>query len=291
MGIILRRTYGFGDVLWVEPIARYFLSEGLAVNIVTEHGEAFAHYLHELLSVNNPHFFRYTRTIDLDGAYESRPHLHLLKAYQEAAQIPHLLPTYPQIHLSETEKERKIPGEYVIFHLEETSQNFRNVYGIDWKEVRLYLENQGYTVFQIAKYKGEPSFDRYPTQNFREVISLLHRAKMFIGLDSGPSHIAAALGIPSLLFFGSVNPFFRHLPCFKGIFLQGACEKAHCYHLSENPHCLLNMTKPKCSHHTTDAVLTALSHLITKAKEPSFLSLGCNAKVFQGRSSPFIDSF
>ena len=36
--------------------------------------------------------------------------------------------------------------------------------------------------------------------------AVLSKATVFIGNDSGPAHIAAAFGVPSVVFFSSSNP-------------------------------------------------------------------------------------
>jgi ADP-heptose:LPS heptosyltransferase len=39
-----------------------------------------------------------------------------------------------------------------------------------------------------------------------EIKSLLARASLFVGNDSGPAHMAAAFGVPSVVLFGPSNP-------------------------------------------------------------------------------------
>jgi lipopolysaccharide heptosyltransferase I len=45
-----------------------------------------------------------------------------------------------------------------------------------------------------------------PATNFRELASLLSRARMVIGADTGPLHLAAALGAPVIGLYGPTNP-------------------------------------------------------------------------------------
>jgi len=49
----------------------------------------------------------------------------------------------------------------------------------------------------IANLAGQTSLS--------ELIALLKRAKLVVGNDTGPGHIAAALGVPLVLMFGRVN--------------------------------------------------------------------------------------
>lgn len=96
---------------------------------------------------------------------------------------------------------------------------------------------------------------------------VIKKSSLFIGIDSGPSHIAASLGTPSLLFFGAINPDYRHFrELLKGHILQQACEFAGCYHTSqkEEVDCRLvgNSGIPKCSLHTTEYVKGQIDSVI-----------------------------
>jgi ADP-heptose:LPS heptosyltransferase len=42
--------------------------------------------------------------------------------------------------------------------------------------------------------------------NLRELIALVAGARLFVGNDSGPAHVAAAAGRPSVVIFGATNP-------------------------------------------------------------------------------------
>lgn len=46
--------------------------------------------------------------------------------------------------------------------------------------------------------------------DLRELIALIAGARIFVGNDSGPAHIAAASGIPALVFYSSTNPAQWH---------------------------------------------------------------------------------
>jgi ADP-heptose:LPS heptosyltransferase len=49
-----------------------------------------------------------------------------------------------------------------------------------------------------------------------ELAALLQRSRLYIGLDSGPSHLAVAMGTPSVLLYGDVNDLKRWGPWIKG---------------------------------------------------------------------------
>jgi ADP-heptose:LPS heptosyltransferase len=46
----------------------------------------------------------------------------------------------------------------------------------------------------------------FDSLDLRELTALLARAELFVGNDSGPTHIAAALGRPTVVIFGASNP-------------------------------------------------------------------------------------
>jgi lipopolysaccharide heptosyltransferase I len=64
----------------------------------------------------------------------------------------------------------------------------------------------------VAWGPGEESLARAigaevaPPTNFRELASLLGRARLVIGADTGPLHLAAALGTPVIGLYGPTNP-------------------------------------------------------------------------------------
>ena len=81
--------------------------------------------------------------------------------------------------------------------------------------------------------------------NLLETACLLKRAKLFISNDSGPLHLAASVGCPTISFFGPETPklyaplsnkakiFYKNLPCSPCINIRNA-KKTHCL----NPKCL-----------------------------------------------------
>lgn len=53
------------------------------------------------------------------------------------------------------------------------------------------------------------AFQRFTSKagaSLEEIKSLLAGATLFVGNDSGPAHMAAALGLPVVVFFGSSDP-------------------------------------------------------------------------------------
>jgi hypothetical protein len=268
---IFLRNIAYGDTIWTEPIVRYFLGQGEEVSIQVNRTEVFDNYPNPNLFVNDISKMIPLQKDFISLQFELFPKIHILEAYARQAHITLPL-NYPQLHLSEEEKKRRIPMRYAILNLDAYNSPInlsRNAYGIRWEEVTHYLHSQGIEVIQLSKNGENLVADWIATVSIRDVMSWIYNAALFIGLDSGPSHIASALGIPSIIFFGSVNPMLRHLDRNKKVFIQQGCPFAHCYHTPDPAPRrfgqICRMVKvgnpPPCCIHDTKTVINAIQSL------------------------------
>lgn len=281
--IYLIRKRALGDVLWIEPVIRQLAARYKKVIVHTKSNVLFENYplpnvvfkeelnFAEKLLWKLESFFKTSRfCISLEMAYEKRPNMHFLNAYQQQAGLP-FTREYPQLHLSKEELQQNlVPAEkYAVLHIESFSnKNYRKVYGVDWNNVAQYLIGKGFTVVQLGKAPAPIEDVQHIPTTIREMMVVIKKSSLFIGIDSGPSHLAASLGTPALLFFGAVNPNNRHFPeLLKGHILQQACEFAGCYHEAANMEevdCKLvgNKGIPKCSLHSTEYVRDQIDSVI-----------------------------
>lgn len=111
----------------------------------------------------------------------------------------------PRARLAATEK---LPPSAVIHAVAATAEKAWRAEG--FLEVARRLQaSHGRIVFI-----GGPDDDLSPFREFprvagaplAEIKNLLATASLFIGNDSGPAHMAAAFGVPSVVIFGSSNP-------------------------------------------------------------------------------------
>lgn len=263
--INLIRLRGFGDVIWVEPVVRRLIDLGKQVNVLTLNPEALLHFPSPNFHLNKKIGSYLSEPIHFMN-YENTPKRHILESYRSAARVSEMELSYPRIYLTEQEKVPLLNGRYVVLHLEPTDQNFRKVHGVEWDRVVGEIRKRGLEVIQISLKNEQIYGTRIPLKNWRQIMSLIYHAAYFIGCDSGPSHIAASLNIPSLLFFGSVNPAYRHLSSFRGLFLQGTCLHQHCYHevisICGQPCRIVgDAGEPPCCTFTTKKVLEAIDRL------------------------------
>ncbi len=289
--VYVLRKAALGDVLWVEPVLRKLAENGRTVFLITEFCSLFDNFPYSNFHCINNSDKRYKRAakllhalrlkkhvVYLNNSYEKRPNQHFLHAYQEIAHLPKE-EEYPKLYLNEEEKRGYHNLKpYAVIHLETTSPlNHRQIYGIQWQSVAQYLQEKELTPYFIAKYPEDYQLPYHrKLSSTRDLISFIYNAELFIGVDSGPSHIAASLGVPSLLFFGSINPWFRHFKAlFSGLIIQQSCEFAGCYHRilkrKEERSCLLvgNEGTPKCCVFSNELVENNIDRLLSR----SFASL------------------
>ena len=278
--ILIRRSSAFGDVLWSEPVVRYFLNKNKKVKVFTDYPEVFNNYpssnlyidkklknIDRSISLVGTKLGLKPYVIDLNKAYEKRPKMHVLKAYFEVAGIKDEPLSYPKLYLSEQEKINRFDKPYAVLHIEKNRLNFRNVYGVDWAEIVHYLKQQGLEIIQLSA-SGEDIYGNWvKTPSLRDVMSIIYNCRIFVGFNSGPSHIADSFGKLCVLFFGAVNQKYWHLDSFKGKFLKQDCEFANCYHEvtgSEGQVCKLvgSTGIPKCSVHKTETVIETISNVL-----------------------------
>jgi ADP-heptose:LPS heptosyltransferase len=227
-----------GDALWIEPIIRKMAVKKSFI-VYTKFPELFENFpfsnvcFKRDLNIRSRIIIQFEKllgirlfTINLDNAYEKRPDMHFLHAYQIEAGLS-LTDEYPRLYLTDAEKKASpINGKFIVLHLESLAKkSFRKLVGVDWNEIVHFLNKQGYQVVQIGLCPEMVNSTINLKTSLREMISLCYHASYFIGIDSGPSHIAASLGTPSLIFFGAINPLNRHFPhLFKGILSKKPCE-------------------------------------------------------------------
>ena len=60
--------------------------------------------------------------------------------------------------------------------------------------------------------------------NLRQLVALMERAELVIGNDTGPMHIAAALGRPMVSLFGPTDPDL-HRPLRSNRHCRAACDR------------------------------------------------------------------
>jgi hypothetical protein len=249
--IVLQRSHAMGDVLMMEPVMEYYHNKGYMVVLDTDPSfmSLFEKHFFPVYHVQQFDSVKGIKTINLNMGYEVKPKQLALKSYYEACGIEDGHVRNPKLNLP-VDKQSKLFDKYVVIHSDDTGVESRNVHGLHWGVVADYFEEQGYEVFKVGKGDKRGGI-KFNTHTKQMLMWLIAGADFFIGIDSGPSQIAVALGTKSIIFFGSVNPEYRYADLTDVYVLQRPCPvgKDGCYHSVigvRGVDCEVDKQKPPC---------------------------------------------
>lgn len=272
--VVIKRMASMGDVILVEPVLRYFHNKGYRVVLDTL--EQFY-----MLFVNHDFPVHFYKTINrrvlynaiyhnLDMSYESVPKQNRLLTYYQFCGIKDGEMKNPKLSVGfDINEGTRLFQKACIIHLEGIRQSARGVFGVDWEDVVSNLQLKGYTVFQVGK-RNVPFIKNaiyLNTVNENFLCYAVASASLFIGIDSGISHIASAFNIPSIIFFGNTNPEVVHVELSNKVILTNhsvdkpICEKPYCWHEQigvESEPCYIDAELPPCAKYTTEQVINSI---------------------------------
>lgn len=275
--VLVKRWAAMGDVVRVEPVLDYYHKNGYNV-ILDTHPSFFKLFQQHRFPVLHPQQIDgriKPKVINLDMAYESKPQQNHLQTYYEYAGISSFDKKRPELNLRFDAKspQYKLFQKYAIIHIDHREQPHRNVSGINWGFVSMQLILNGYTVVQIGKNDHEivPNAVQFNCNTEELLLMLCAGADLFIGIDSGPSHICVAFNVPSIIFFGSVNPDIIHADTSNIIPIHNhtekICDKPFCWHEKSGTtgqDCYVDAANPPCAKFSTDAVISAINQFQNK---------------------------
>ena len=74
------------------------------------------------------------------------------------------------------------------------------------------LKERGFEVLFIGESAGNDDFVHTGRISLEALVGIISQAALFFGNDSGPAHIAAALGVPTITIFGPTHPCLGFVP-------------------------------------------------------------------------------
>ena len=270
-----------GDNIYTLPILDELLQKGNKLLVFTTQKTIYWPYLGKItiLDRNKP-IIRWLVKFILQHLIPTiklgyQPGESILQGYYRSSNLP--LPqqlSYPHLQVKPADKAKfsYLKGAALLNINSIKNIPHRGVYGIDWPQVVDFLKSHGLEVYEVGLSSTLPNSKLIPTQGTNELIAAISQATLFIGLDSGPAHIAACFSIPSLVFMGPVIPERRHiLQQFNGVLLQNPCEFAGCFHNTQSPTgqpCQLTDAQGKhvCCTFTTQQINAVLSQIIQNYK-------------------------
>ena len=278
--VVLKRLGAMGDVIRLEPVMRYYHDNGYMVvlNTTPNFYNLFIYHdykVHNIYQVDG-RLLENAKFIDLDMSYEKNPNIPHLICYFEACGIgmsqyrPYLRKQKLNLGFDVNHK-TKMFDKYAIIHIDDRPQPSRNVYGVDWSFAVRELQSDGYTVIQLGfQDRKIPGVVYMRTINENLLCYVIAGANLFIGIDSGLSHIAAGFNIPSVIFFGSVKPDIIHvdleniIPITNHDEFAPICNKPYCWHsvvgVAGVP-CYIDEIKPPCVQFSTEQLLNSIKLL------------------------------
>lgn len=267
--IVIKRTGALGDVIQTEPILEYFHKQGHPVVLQTTPSFYNVFAMHHFPVISYEKFDKSVRhrVINLDMAYEIKPRqLHLI-SYFEAAGITDYKLRTPKLTYKISKETRLFKQKYVVIHIDKRETPHRNQFGLDWNIVRKYLESRGYLVIQVGKNEHEVAGVEFNCVTEPMLMWAIAGADLFIGIDSGPSHIAVALGIKSIILFGSVSPWYIHpdLDKITAVFSDCPIKKQFCWHEkvgTTGSVCEVSPEKPNCCVYDTQLLINKINESI-----------------------------
>jgi len=261
--VVIQRMGAMGDVIGVEPVLEHFYNKGYRVVLKTtpQFYALFAQHKYPIIPYEEFDYGRITHEYyNLDMSYESKPKELHLKTYYEFAGVKDGVIKKPNLYFQFDFKEHRIFKKYVIIHNDTRAQPYRNINDFSFDSVALQFRKMGYVVLQVG-INGKPieGADFIQTTNLQFLMNVVAGADLFIGIDSGISHIAQAFGIPSVIFSGSVDlrvihPDMRNMLWLNWFYDRPnqtkICDKPLCWHETigcEGMECYVDKENPPCS--------------------------------------------
>lgn len=224
------RTEAVGDVLRTLDVFRE-LKEDMVV--VTNAPEVFRDVPRVIALSRDRDEYAVSSFVDLDLSYERRPKMSIEESYRHQLGLKYLGNmeiNYHSTALDWFHVRKSVENDwnrpFVVVHARNRNAN-RTLSFSFWKELITNLVDMDYTVVVIGsdydhQFRGERVVDMVGKTNLPMMRALMERAKLFIGMDSGPMHVAdgacPAIGIftiadPDKRVSPEVTPVVPDIPC------------------------------------------------------------------------------
>lgn len=223
--ILVIRSGAMGDVLLTTPIIRelYLRRKGhCQIDIATRYADLFIHnpYVHKVLDPQELRSLEhgYDLIINLDMVLERNKAAHVTHAYYfhtfgyTGIEDTNL---QPEIYSSEQDRQvadeiaKQFPDGFIVCHnRHDSTQPYRNVPIAQWEKILTELSQQtNLAILNVGSLDMDIYIDHPNCHDYRgrlslqELKALIARAKLFLGTDAGPLHIAATCSTPIVCFF------------------------------------------------------------------------------------------
>jgi GT2 family glycosyltransferase len=219
MPIVVRRTAAIGDALCASVVTDKLMALGFDVVFQTHIAIHCVFRRHPSgMEIQEPNMFCH---VDLDGAYEKDParrqkHFHWMFMEKANEQLrPRGIELGPAFnckpHLSVPGNDREAARSrfsqydrpWVFACPRSDTYNVRQISDGVWQEIAAKTSG---TKFWLGRHPAPPNFIDLQCQHLDNVINWLSVADLLISVDTGPMHLAAALGVPVIAIGQSSSP-------------------------------------------------------------------------------------
>ena len=152
----------------------------------------------------------------------------LLYMFSQAAGLP-ALTDEPKMYIPETVRQRiasmKLPHKFVVLHCQ-SSHVMRDWPAQHWNRlVNWLIDTYSCSVIEVGTKptvtENNPMFRSVCSQlSLLETAEVIRQARLFIGIDSGPAHMANAMQTDSIILMGKLFDFVDYMP-YSGRFKRG----------------------------------------------------------------------
>lgn len=212
--ILVKRTSAHGDALVATGVCSALKKKYPEAKIMfsTMFPEVAKNnpYIDEFVPLTHVGKVRPDVFYNLDLSYEWRPTVNILDAYAEYCGVNRKDCVF-YLKKEEYTKE-ELPENFIIIHPGRTNWAGRDWPHENFVELSTKLKNRGEKIVCIGRHsEGEIpcDLDLRGKTDIYQLAWVMSKAKLFIGIDSFPMHVAQIADIPAIAFFGCIDPKLR----------------------------------------------------------------------------------
>lgn len=241
--IVIRRRAAHGDVLLAASVAPALKKKYPNVKIIfsTDCPEVLQNnpWIDKVVEVYSERWFQLY--YDFDMLYEYRPNTNIIATFADAVGVDK---KDCDLYLH-TEPIENLPESYIVIHAGKTLWAGRNWSSFKFDAISSKLYTAGHKIICVGTDSDHKTsacdLDLRGKTSIAQLGYVIKNAKLFVGIDSFPMHIAQTFEIPGVCFFGSILPSTRLIKdCIKPVFADDL-KCLGCHHRKSTP-CTITTT-------------------------------------------------